>query len=445
MITPALLSWTWLSLLLLVAGLFLGNVVLLAGAVFLFVAVLTAGALRASDDVVIERGLPRVICWVGDALVVERRLTAWNGLGPIRVVDPLPPEAAVVDGNNFRIVWKWLGETTVDLSYTIAFAKRGEYVLPETVWESQAPLGAGRAQAGSAGPALNALVAPRTSDIKRLNSVRAITRSTLLMDDIARIRSSGEEFRELRPYQPGDPIKSINWKATARAGGAYAVPLVNELEPEGRKAVWIFLDMADYMDVGTPFSSPMENTIEAAGTLAQFYVSQGSTLGAYAYNSQGGGELLSPDSGQKQFRRLTQMFTGLTPGPPEQDLLRSVEWCKSFLFRLRPQVFIITRLDAHYPRPGEDADQLDRFTTAVTRLTALRARSRRGGRVRVIHVSPPSQLHTGGYGDEQADMSRWETRATMMALQQAGAAVMDWDPSGERFITTLVRHMDRYQ
>ena len=29
-------------------------------------------------------------------------------------------------------------------------------------------------------------------------------------------------------------------------------------------------------------------------------------------------------------------------------------------------------------------------------------------------------------------MSRWETRATMMALQQAGAAVMDWDPSGER-------------
>ena len=445
MITPALLSWTWLGLLLLVAGLFFGNVVLLAGGVFLFVAVLAAGALRAPDDVVIERGLPRVICWVGDALVVERRLTARTGMGPIRVVDPLPREAAVIEGNNFRIVWKWPGETTVDLTYKIAFAKRGEYVIPEAVWESQAPLGAGRGQAGRAGPELSLLVAPRTSDISRLNSVRAMTRNNMLMDDIARIRSSGEEFRELRPYQPGDPIKSINWKATARNGDAYNAPLVNELEPEGRKAVWIFLDVANYMDVGTPVSSPMENTIEAAGTLAQYYVSQGSTLGAYAYNSQGGGELLSPDSGQKQFRRLTQMFTGLTPGPPEQDLLRSVEWCKSFLFRLRPQVFIITRLDAHYPRPGEDTEQLDRFTTAVTRLTALRARSRRGGRVRVIHVNPPSQLQAGGFVDEQADMSRWETRATMMALQQAGAAVMDWDPSGERFITTLVRHMDRYQ
>ena len=445
MITPALLSWTWLSLALLVAGLFLGNIVLLAGAVFLFVAVLAAGAIRPPEDVVIERSLPRVICWVGDSLIVERRLTVRSGVGPIRVVDPLPEEAAVVEGNNFRTVWKWPGEVSADLSYTITFAKRGEYTLQETVWESQAPLGTGHAQSGAEGPELNVLVAPRTADITRLNSVRAMTRSTLLMDDIAHIRSSGEEFRELRPYQPGDPIKSINWKATARNGDAYDVPLVNELEPEGRKAIWIFLDTADYMNVGTAASSPMENTIEAAGTLAQYYVSQGSTLGAYAYNTQGGGELLSPDNGQKQFRRLTQMFTGLTPGPPEQDLLRSVEWCKSFLFRLRPQVFIITRLDAHYPRPGDDSEQLDRLTTAVIRLTALRARSRRGGRVRVIHVSPPSQHESGGWADPQSDMSRWETQATMAALQQAGAAVMDWDPSSERFITTLVRHMDRYQ
>ena len=139
------------------------------------------------------------------------------------------------------------------------------------------------------------------------------------------------------------------------------------------------------------------------------------------------------------------MFAGLTPGPPEQDLLRSVEWCKSFLFRLRPQVFIITRLDAHYPRPGDDTEQLDRLTTAVTRLTALRARSRRGGRVRVIHVHPPAEQHAGESPVETVDLARWETRATTTALQQAGAAVMDWDPSGERFITTLVRHMDRYQ
>ena len=443
MITPALLSWTWLSLLLLIGALLLGNIILLTGAVFLFAAILTAAILHAPDSVTVERSLPRVICWVGDSLEVHRRVTIRDGIGPVRFLDALPDDAAVVEGSNFHIIWKWRREQTVDLSYRLAFPKRGEYTIPETVWESQAPLGTGRGKSGSVGPPLELLVAPRNSDITRLNSVRAMTRKSQLGEDIAIIRASGEEFRELRPYQPGDPIKSINWKATSRISGS-SNPLVNELEPEGRKAVWIFFDIADYMNVGTPVSSPMENTIEAAGTLAQYYISQGATLGAYAYNTQAGGELLSPDTGQKQFRRLTQLFAGLQPGPPNQDLLRSVEWCKSFLFRLQPHVFIITRLDAHYPRPGENAESLDRMTTAVRRLTALRARSHRRSRVRVIHVNPDPQLATALPGGLQ-NVSEWESRALLSQVLKAGAAVMDWNPSRERFVTNLVRHMDAYQ
>lgn len=443
MITPALLSWTWLSLALLVGGLLLGNIILLTGAVFLFTAILAAATLRPPDNITIERSLPRVICWAGDSLEVHRRITIRHGIGPVRVLDVLPNDAAVVEGSNFRIIWKWRGEQTVDLSYRIAFPKRGEYSIPETVWESQAPLGAGRGKSGSAGPPLELLVAPRNSDISRINSVRAITRHSQLGEDIALIRASGEEFLELRPYHPGDPIKNVNWKATSRNSGS-SNPLVNELEPEGRKAVWIFFDIADYMNIGTPVSSPMENTIEAAGTLAQYYISQGATLGAYAYNTQSGGELLSPDTGQKQFRRLTRLFVGLQPGPPNLDLLFSVEWCKSFLFRLQPHVFIITRLDAHYPRPGESAESIDRITTAVRRLTTLRARSRRKSRVRIIHVNPAPHLVTA-LPSALHNASEWESMSLMAEVRKAGAAVMDWDPSRERFITNLVRHMDTYQ
>ena len=443
MITPALLSWTWVSLVLLIGALLLGNVILLTGAVFLFAAILVAATLHPPDGVTIERSLPRVICWVGDSLDVHRRVTIRDGIGPVRFLDPLPDDAAVVDGSNFHIIWKWRGVRTVDLSYRLTFPKRGEYSIPETVWESQAPLGAGRGTSGSVGPPLEILVAPRSSDITKLNSVRAMTRKSQLAEDIALIRASGDEFRELRPYQPGDPLKSINWKATARLSGS-SNPLVNELDPEGRKAVWIFFDMADYMNVGTPESSPMENTIEAAGTLAQYYISQGAALGAYAYNTQAGGELLSPDTGKKQFRRLTQLFAGVQPGPPNQDLLRSVEWCKSFLFRLKPHVFIITRLDAHYPRPGENGESMERMTTAVRRLTALRTRSHRRSRVRVIHVNPDPNLATALSGSLH-DVSEWESRAMRAEIVKAGGAVMDWNPSRERFVTNLVRHMDAFQ
>ena len=124
----------------------------------------------------------------------------------------------------------------------------------------------------------------------------------------------------------------------------------------------MFLDMATYMDVGAPVSSPLENTVEASGTLAQYYLSKGCTLGAYAYNTSGGtGELLSPEAGAKQFNRLMRMLTGLRSGDPQEDLIRAVEWCKDFLFQLRPEVFIITRLDVHYSRPGETAESFERF------------------------------------------------------------------------------------
>ena len=148
------------------------------------------------------------------------------------------------------------------------------------------------------------------------------------------------------------------------------------------------MDLASYMDVGMPLDSPMENTIEAAGSLAQFFLSKGSTVGTYACNSCGGeGKLLAPDSGQKQFQCLTRILVGLKPGHPSQDLLQAVEGYRGFLLRLQPEVFIITRLDIFYPRPGGSSQSLDRFTAAVRRLNALCRRARRPGRVRVIHAS----------------------------------------------------------
>lgn len=431
-----------LSLVLLVLGLSLGNLVLLTGAVFVLLTALLSTTLPPPSDIVVERSLSRVSCWVGDTLTVERRLTARRGIGFVIVHDVLPPEAQVVSGSNLRALWKWPGSRTTDMSYQIQFPRRGLFVLEQTSWESQAPFGANRGESGSAGSSFEVSVVPRISSVTRLSKVRTARRGARSQDDIGSTGASTDDFRELRPYQPGDPIKRINWKASARGSRIDNLPLVNELEPEMRKAVWIFLDIADYMDVGVPLSNPLENTVEASGTLAQYYLSRGSTLGAYAYNSSGdGGELLSPESGKKQFNRLMQMLAGLKPGPPDQDLLQSVERCKNFLYGMRPEVFIISRLDVHYSRPGEATASLDRFRAAVNRLTSLRTRSRRAGRVRVVHVDPQeSRTASQGLG-----LARWETRLVARELREAGATVIEWEPAREEFMSVLVRHIDAYR
>ena len=285
------------SLALLALGLSLANPVLLTGAVFVLLTALLATTLPPPSSIVIERNLSRVSCWVGDTLTVDRRLMARGGMGLILVHDALPPEAQVVEGSNLRAVWKWPGSRTADVSYRIRFPKRGLFLLEETGWESQAPFGVNRSASGSGGSSFEVSVVPRISGVSRLSQIRAARKGSRSQDDIGATGASTDEFRELRPYQPGDPFKRINWKASAKGFRGDNLPLVNELEPDARKAVWIFLYMADYMDVGAPLSNPLENTVEASGTLAQYYLSRGSTLGAFAYNSSGDtGELLSPEA-----------------------------------------------------------------------------------------------------------------------------------------------------
>lgn len=446
MFSHSLMTWVGLALVFLCIGLAFGNLILLAGAVFLLLTVLVIVSLQPPEGVRLERRVQRTVCWAGDSINIERRMTATRGIGPIFVHDALPPEADVVEGNNLRVVWKWAGQRTFDVSYRVRFPKRGEFRLPATTWESQAPVGVRRNRWDGSGGAIDISVVPRIRGITRLNEVRVMTKQTRYQDDLAQTGLSNSEFRELRPYAPGDPIKLINWKASSRAARSDNLPLVNELEPEGRKAVWIFLDAARYMDVGTPLDNPMENTVEAAGSLAQFYLSRGSTIGAYAYNSySGGGELLSPDAGQKQFRRLTQMLAGLKSGPARHDLLQSVEWCKGFLLRLQPEVFIITRMDVYYPRPGEGRESLERLTSAIRKLTAYRSRQRRSARVRVIHVNPKDRGDDPDSPFANVDLSQWESRSLASDLRRAGAAVIHWNPEREDFIAALVRHMNIYR
>ena len=439
---PSHVVWIALSLVLLLLGLFLGNVLLLTAAVFVLLTTLLTTALPPPYGIVVERQLPRAVSWVGDTLVVQRDLSAEGGIGPIFVHDDLPTEAEVVRGSNLRVVWKWPGRLTADISYQVRFPKRGLYVLRESNWESRTPFGVSRGISGVSGTAFDLSVVPRIRNVTLLNDIRVVRRIHRHQDDLAQTGASTDEFKELRPYQPGDSFKRINWKASARMTGANNVPLVNELEPENTRAAWIFLDIANYMDVGVPLWNPLESTVEASGTLAQYYLSRGSTLGAYAYNdSSGVGELLAPETGKRQFNRLMKMLTGLKPGPPGQDLLQSVERCKSFLYRIKPDVFIITRLDVHYVRPGEDTARLERLKTAIRGLIALRPRSMGPSRVRVVHVEPLEvRAPSNGLG-----LTRWETVHVARELRQKGALVIEWEPEREEFTSVLVRHISAYK
>lgn len=66
-------------------------------------------------------------------------------------------------------------------------------------------------------------------------------------ENISNLRGSGLEFEELRLYQPGDDVRTIDWKTTARQNKPY----VRINKKEQSSSILIYLDFSNSMHFGT--------------------------------------------------------------------------------------------------------------------------------------------------------------------------------------------------
>ncbi len=107
---------------------------------------------------------------------------------------------------------------------------------------------------------------------------------------MTRLRGTGTDFAEVRPYQPGDSVRSVNWRLTARRGE----PWINDRHPERSTDVVVFVDTFG-LDSST-------DGIRAAAAIAVAYLDQRDRVGLIEF----GGSLrwLEPGGGRRQEYRI---------------------------------------------------------------------------------------------------------------------------------------------
>lgn len=338
--------------------------------------------------------------YVGEPFSV-RIVLKTRGFGLLKVQHVLPEHFEIAEGSN-AIADFVIGGKTIHLDYRAIPTKRGFYRLDRIVFESENPLLTGRKHQGEVKTEIELEVRHKIQKILKVGVVRGIAKSPMPDVDISKIGVPGTDFREIREYVPGDPVKFINWKATARKNSL----MVNQYEVEGKKAVWIFLDANNYMAHGTTIKNFLEAAIEAANSLAYYYTSRGYKVGLYVV---GHGHIIYPDVGKRQFRRISETLMRVDVSDKSESLDQAIEACKGFLINYKPLMIFITRVE--YSKPVH------------TVLRASRMSKRKRLPVEVIALKKRSDEEY----DEFAILVMNALRNSILSRLRARVKVIDWD------------------
>ncbi len=99
---------------------------------------------------------------------------------------------------------------------------------------------------------------------------------------LARTKGRGMEFDEVRHYQPGDDVRTIDWRVTARTGKVHTKLFREEKE----RPVFILTDLSESMRFGTKLLFKSVQAAHLAALLAWHVRETGDKLGGLVFSEQ---------------------------------------------------------------------------------------------------------------------------------------------------------------
>ena len=457
-----------------VMGMFLGNLILitigLAPVIFL-----ALGALIGMPTVTIAERIGKDIKVNVDDKVSDRvTVEIEGGPGLVTISDRLPKSFALEEGTNFRAVWKGLQPKNIEFGYLALCAKRGYFDIRNIDYEARHPLMINNTDLGVLTAKRTVVVQPQPLFVRKIKNHKSISKIPMPMDARFRFGIPTTDFREIREYTRGDHYRNINWKASAKKlslqPGKF---LVNDYEKEGKKVVWIFLDCAAHMSMGTTVNNTLEYAIRAAIGFTNFYLERDCRVGFCVYDLdayqwegtfQPKGDKLDldflafidqmetikgeekqedryhrpkqkskvifPDTGKRQQYKITREMLHVDVRYSTESLKEAIHSNRRYIVGTQPLFVIITMIE---PK------NLRGIIEGVRELHRYAGRVRRKPNIILFNVQG---YNVAAQTDEEqlaAGFLRYHNRPYHDVLRSLGCMVINWDPVGESFAQALQR------
>jgi uncharacterized protein (DUF58 family) len=196
---------------------------------------------------------------------------------PLRLeIADAPPAGFDAEGHRRAVVLPPGGEAAV--AYRVSPRARGPAAFGDLHVRARGPLGLAARQ----------WTVPLAREVKvypDLRALAALPGPTSPEAGRARARGpvEGREFESLRGYLPGDDVRAIDWKATARRGA----PVVRDWQPERNQTVWTLLDCGRHLSARLAGGrTKLDHAVDAALALARAAAARGDRAGAVIFGAE---------------------------------------------------------------------------------------------------------------------------------------------------------------
>jgi uncharacterized protein (DUF58 family) len=395
--TPKLGAYTALAGLGLLAALVVGRPELAALAAP-FALVLVAGLSLASEPK-LERAafeLDRERVLENESVDATLILRAERPIGRLELLLDLPAGLQTDQGNPRIVHLDW--HQRRELDFTLRCEHWGAYALGEFVLRSPEVFGL-LVHEWRLDRRQPLKVYPHGEALRRL--LRPLETQAFAGNQVPRTRGEGIEFADLRPFVPGDRVRRVNWRATARRGE----PWVTETHPERNSDVVIFLDT--FLEARLHDEGTLDLAVSAAASLVTHYLREKDRVGLVSF----GGVInwLNISSGVVQLYRILDSLL-------DSEIFLSYAWKDLDLLPVRalpPQALVL----ALSPLLDE---------RAVRSLLDLRAR---GFDLAVIEISPVAFAPAGRDALDRLARRLWLLRREALRSRylRLGVPVVEWD------------------
>jgi uncharacterized protein (DUF58 family) len=196
---------------------------------------------------------------------------------------------------------------------------------------------------------LNPMLSPEIiKKIKKIHIKAGRTVNTIMAGQYRSVfRGAGIEFEEVREYLPGDEVKSIDWKVSARLNR----PFVKRYREERELLMMLLVDMSASGEFGTGESLKRETAAEVASILAFNAIRNNDKVGAILF-TEGAERYIPPKKGSAHVWRVIREIFTFSPARRGTDFQSALSYLGR-VCRKRAVTFLISDFltDADISRP----------------------------------------------------------------------------------------------